>query len=125
MGALYALLWFGSLDYRQKDANELLIRETPAFLPGELEHEAERALVLRLLQFDTAVWDTLDKYSPHRLCTYLFELASEFSSFYEHCPVMRADSEEQKMSRLALCDFTARVMEQGLALLGIESPEQM
>jgi arginyl-tRNA synthetase len=52
-------------------------------------------------------------------------LASEFSSFYEHCPILRADSEEQKMSRLALCEFTARVMEQGLALLGIESPEQM
>ncbi len=90
-----------------------------------LGHSAERALCMRLLQFDTAVWDTLDKYSPHRLCTYLFELASEFSSFYEHCPVMRADSEDQKMSRLALCDFTARVLEQGLALLGIESPEQM
>ena len=90
-----------------------------------LGHGAERALCMRLLQFDTAVWDTLDKYSPHRLCTYLFELASEFSSFYEHCPVMRADSEDQKMSRLALCDFTARVLEQGLALLGIESPEQM
>ena len=90
-----------------------------------LGHTAERALTVRLLQFDTAVWDTLDKYSPHRLCTYLYELASEFSSFYEHCPILRADSEEQKMSRLALCDFTARVMEQGLALLGIESPEQM
>jgi arginyl-tRNA synthetase len=90
-----------------------------------LWHGAERALTVRLLQFDTAVWDTLDKYSPHRLCTYLYELASEFSSFYEHCPILRADSEEQKMSRLALCDFTARVMEQGLALLGIESPEQM
>jgi arginyl-tRNA synthetase len=90
-----------------------------------LGHSAERALTVRLLQFDTAVWDTLDKYSPHRLCTYLYELASEFSSFYEHCPILRADSEEQKMSRLALCDFTARVMEQGLALLGIESPEQM
>ena len=48
-----------------------------------LEHEAERALALRLLQFDTAVWDTLDKYSPHRLCTYLYDLASEFSSFYK------------------------------------------
>lgn len=90
-----------------------------------LGHTAERALTVRLLQFDTAVWDTLDKYSPHRLCTYLYDLASEFSSFYEHCPIMRAESEEQKMSRLALCDFTARVMEQGLALLGIESPEQM
>jgi len=90
-----------------------------------VEHDAERALVLRLLQFDTAVWDTLDKYSPHRLCTYLYDLASEFSSFYEHCPVLRADTDEQRTSRLALCDFTARVMSQGLALLGIETPEQM
>jgi arginyl-tRNA synthetase len=90
-----------------------------------VEHEAERALVLRLLQFDTAVWDTLDKYSPHRLCTYLYDLASEFSAFYEHCPVLRADTDEQRTSRLALCDFTARVMSQGLALLGIETPEQM
>ena len=90
-----------------------------------VEHEAERALVLRLLQFDTAVWDTLDKYSPHRLCTYLYDLASEFSAFYEHCPVLRASTDEQRTSRLALCDFTARVMSQGLALLGIETPEQM
>jgi arginyl-tRNA synthetase len=90
-----------------------------------VEHEAERALVLRLLQFDTAVLDTLDKYSPHRLCTYLYDLASEFSAFYEHCPVMRAENDVQRTSRLALCDFTARVMSQGLALLGIETPEQM
>ena len=90
-----------------------------------LDHSAERILALRLLQFDTAVWDALEKYSPHRLCTYVYELASEFSAFYEHCPVLRAETEEQKMSRLALCDFTARVMEQGLSLLGIESPEQM
>lgn len=94
-------------------------------LTPTLDHAAERALALRLLQFDTAVWDTIAKYSPHRLCTYLYELASEFSAFYEHCPVLRADSEAQKMSRLALCDFTARVVEQGLSLLGIESPEQM
>ena len=94
-------------------------------LTPTLDHVAERALALRLLQFDTAVWDTLEKYSPHRLCTYLYELASEFSAFYEHCPVLRADSDEQKMSRLALCDLTARVMERGLSLLGIESPEQM
>jgi arginyl-tRNA synthetase len=107
--------------FRKAGIDRAVVRTlTPA-----LDHVAERALALRLLQFDTAVWDTLEKYSPHRLCTYLYELASEFSAFYEHCPVLRADSEAQKMSRLALCDFTARVMEQGLSLLGIESPEQM
>ena len=85
-------------------------RQSVRSVTPTLEHDAERALALRLLQFDTAVLDTLDKYSPHRLCTYLYDLASEFSSFYEHCPVLRAESEAQKMSRLALCDFTARVM---------------
>ena len=88
-------------------------------------HEAERALAMRVLQFDTAVWDALDKYSPHRLCTYLYELASEFSAFYEHCPVLRAESDAQRESRLALSDMTARVLQSGLALLGIEAPEQM
>lgn len=90
-----------------------------------IDHEAERALAMRVLQFDTAVWDTLDKYSPHRLCTYLYELASDFSAFYEHCPVLRADSDAQRDSRLALSDITARVLHSGLALLGIDAPEQM
>ena len=90
-----------------------------------LGHSSERALAMRLLQFDTAVWDTVEKYAPHRLCTYLYELASEFSSFYEQCPVLKAENEQLRSSRLALCDFTARVMQRGLELLGIESPEQM
>jgi arginyl-tRNA synthetase len=52
-------------------------------------------------------------------------LATEFSSFYEQCPVLKAEADDVRLSRLALCDFTARVMNQGLELLGIESPEQM
>ena len=90
-----------------------------------IDHDAERALVLRLLQFDTAVVDAVERYSPHRLCTYLYELAGEFSAFYEQCPVLRAPDDATRASRLMLCDSTARVMEQGLALLGIEAPEQM
>lgn len=90
-----------------------------------ITHDAERALVLRLLQFDSAVVDAAERYSPHRLCTYLYELAGEFSAFYEQCPVLRAPDDATRNSRLFLCDSTARVMEQGLALLGIEAPEQM
>ena len=90
-----------------------------------INHDAERALVLRLLQFDTAVVDAVERYSPHRLCTYLYELAGEFSAFYEQCPVLRAPDDATRASRLFLCDSTARVMERGLALLGIEAPEQM
>jgi arginyl-tRNA synthetase len=85
----------------------------------------ERALALQLLQFDAAVHDTIDKFSPHRLCTYLFDLAQTFTAFYEACPVLKEGYETTRDSRLALCDLTARVLQQGLALLGIDSPERM
>ncbi|MFZ9628179.1 MAG: arginine--tRNA ligase [Ilumatobacteraceae bacterium] len=84
----------------------------------------ERALALQLLQFDSAVHDTIEKFSPHRLCTYLFDLAHLFTSFYEACPVLKAD-ESTQLQRLALCDLTARVLECGLYLLGIDAPERM
>lgn len=90
-----------------------------------IEHPAERELAMRVLQFDSALWDTLDKYSPHRLCTYLYDLATSFSSFYEQCSVLKADSDDQRRSRLMLCDLTARVIHAGLDLLGIDAPEQM
>jgi arginyl-tRNA synthetase len=54
----------------------------------------------------------------------VYELASDFTSFYEHCPVLKAD-EPTRSSRLALADLTARVLAHGLDLLGIEAPEQM
>jgi arginyl-tRNA synthetase len=82
----------------------------------------ERELILRLLQFDAAVQEALDKYSPHKLCTYLFELAHAFTSFYEACPVL--NSPEQTF-RIQLCEQTARVLAKGLDLLGIEAPERM
>jgi arginyl-tRNA synthetase len=84
----------------------------------------ERDLILQLLQFDAAVHDTLDKYSPHRLCTYLFDLAQSFTSFYEACPVLKADPQTRAF-RLRLCEQTSRVLAKGLDLLGIEAPERM
>ncbi|MFZ9580088.1 MAG: arginine--tRNA ligase, partial [Ilumatobacteraceae bacterium] len=90
-----------------------------------IEQPQEKALVLALLGFGSALADTLERYSPHRLCTYLYELATAFTAFYEHCPVLKADDEAVRTSRLALCDLTARVMSRGLGLLGIDSPEQM
>lgn len=100
-------------------------RETVRSVVPTLADLKERALALRILRFDSATWEMIDTLSPHKMCTYLFDLASDFTSFYEHCSVLKAESEELKMSRLALCDATARVMEQGLALLGIRAPEQM
>jgi arginyl-tRNA synthetase len=88
---------------------------------GERE---ERELAQRLLAYPTALSDTLATYSPHKLCTYLFDLAQQFTSFYEHCPVMQAD-EPVRASRLALCDVTARTLQHGLDLLGIDAPEAM
>ncbi len=85
----------------------------------------ERALAMRLLRFDTAVWEMIDALAPHKICTYLFDLAQDFTSFYEHCSVLKADSDAIRDSRLALCDATALVMSQGLSLLGIRAPEQM
>jgi arginyl-tRNA synthetase len=90
-----------------------------------LAQPQERALALRLLRFDSAVWEMIDTLSPHKLCTYLFDLATDFTAFYEHCPVLKTGHEDTRESRLALCDATARVMEQGLSLLGIRAPEQM
>jgi arginyl-tRNA synthetase len=85
----------------------------------------ERQLALRLLGYETAIREAVARYSPHRLCTYLFELATDFTAFYEHCPVLKAPGEEIRASRLALSELTARTLAHGLGLLGIDAPEQM
>jgi arginyl-tRNA synthetase len=90
-------------------------------LLGEAE---ERALALQLLRFPEAVEATAEGYSPSKLCAYLFDLASAFTAFYEARRVL-VDDEAVRTSRLGLCDLTARVLEQGLSLLGMEAPEQM
>jgi arginyl-tRNA synthetase len=89
-----------------------------------LDEAPERALALHLLRFGEAVEATADNLSPSKLCTYLFDLATVFTTFYEACRVLVAD-EDVRTSRLALCDLTARVLEQGLSLLGMEAPVQM
>ena len=92
---------------------------------GELTLVAEeRDLILQLLQFDAAIHDTLEKYSPHRLATYLFDVAQSFTSFYEACPVLKADPQTRAF-RIRLSEQTARVLAKGLDLLGIEAPERM
>ena len=90
----------------------------------DLGTDHERTLAKRLLAYPTAIDETLASYSPHKQCTYLFELAQDFTSFYENCPVMKAD-EPVRTSRLALCDVTARTLEHGLGLLGIAAPTAM
>ncbi|MGI9645560.1 MAG: arginine--tRNA ligase [Ilumatobacteraceae bacterium] len=84
----------------------------------------ERALALRLLAYPSAIESTLETHSPHKLCTYVYELATDFTAFYEHCPVLKAD-EPIRTSRLAFADLTARVLAHALDLLGIEAPDRM
>ncbi len=95
----------------------------PGTRPGVSEPQ-ERALALQLLEFAAAVDATAEAYSPAKLCTYLFALATTFTTFYEACRVL-VDHEETRTSRLALCDLTARVLAQGFSLLGMEAPDQM
>jgi arginyl-tRNA synthetase len=89
-----------------------------------LDAPQERTLAIRLLGLDAAVREALERWAPHRLCGYLFDLAGDFTEFYEACPVLRSD-EPLRSSRLALCELTARTLEVGLGLLGIEAPERM
>ena len=93
--------------------------------PSAEFHPAERRLALELLSFDGAVHGTEATLQPHRLCTDLFDLATTFTDFYESCPILRADTDEQRRSRLFLADLTGRVLARGLDLLGIAAPERM
>jgi arginyl-tRNA synthetase len=85
----------------------------------------EITLAKHLLNFGITLEAVAEEYRPNFLCNYLFELAGKFTSFYENCPVLKADDDVTRDSRLVLCDLTARVLKQGLETLGIETVEQM
>jgi arginyl-tRNA synthetase len=84
----------------------------------------EIALAKHLLNFGLTLEAVAEEFRPNFLCNYLFELAGKFTGFYENCPVLKAEGAVRE-SRLALCDLTARVLKQGLDVLGIETVEQM
>ncbi len=86
---------------------------------------AEKNLTLKLLQFPVAVAGVAESLEPHRLCTYLYELAATYHQFYEKCPVLTAPDDATRDSRMALCAVTAKTLQKGLELLGIQVVEQM
>lgn len=90
-----------------------------------IETEQEQALAAKLAQFGEVLGNVAEKGLPHLLCTYLYDLAGLFSSFYEHCPILTADSEIRKQSRLRLAALTGRTLKSGLELLGLETLERM
>ncbi len=91
-----------------------------------VEADNERAIALKMLQFEEVIEQVARDCSPHFLCTYLYELASEFMRFYEACPILKEGIEpETRDSRLELCYLAERTLSTGLDLLGIEVMERM
>ena len=90
-----------------------------------IKDDKERTLAIKLLQFEEAVQTVGKEGTPHVLCAYLYELAGIFSSFYEHCPILNAENESIKLSRLKLALLTEKTLKQGLTLLGIKTVEKM
>ena len=89
-----------------------------------LAHEREIVLARALIGYPEALDSACSSHSPHKLATQLHIIAQAFGSFYEVCPVLNAE-DRTKISRLALCDLTARTLQTGLKLLGIDSPQRM
>jgi arginyl-tRNA synthetase len=97
----------------------------PAAHPELALHDSERALGLHVDAFAETVAEAAAEYAPHKMASYLYQLASLYTSFYDKCPVLKAESPEQVENRLFLCDVTARTLHQGMALLGIRTPERL
>src|SRR3569623_2353765 len=89
-----------------------------------IDAPAERGLALALVQLPGILDRAAETLQPHRLCAFLYDVATAFTGFYENCPVLKSDG-ATRASRLALCDATARTLALGLDLLGISAPEQM
>lgn len=97
----------------------------PADIPFVLEHAAERNLAMLLLKFEEVLLHVTNEYMPNLLADYLYDLSKSYSSFFEQCPVLKAESEQLKQSRLGLCQLTGRTIKQGLYLLGIQVIDRM
>ena len=117
---LYAYARIGSI-FRKA---ELETRNSKLDIHIELSTPEEIALAKHLLNFGQTLEAAAEEYRPNFLCNYLYELAGKFTSFYEHCPVLKSERVTRE-SRLVLCDLTSKVLKQGLNALGIETLEQM
>ena len=93
--------------------------------PVVIAEDREAQLAARLLQFEETLSVVAREGTPHVMCAYLYDLAGLFSGFYEHCPILSAESEETRNSRLKLALLTAKTLKLGLETLGIETVERM
>ncbi|QDY42186.1 arginine--tRNA ligase [Candidatus Pantoea soli] len=90
-----------------------------------LTDDREAQLATRLLQFEEVITQVARDGTPHVMCAYLYDLAGLFSGFYEHCPILSAEDEQVRNSRLQLAALTAKTLKQGLDTLGIKTVERM
>ncbi|CFQ38758.1 arginine--tRNA ligase [Yersinia aleksiciae] len=101
------------------------VDENSLTLPLVITEDREAALATRLLQFEEVITTVAREGTPHVMCSYLYDVAGLFSSFYEHCQILNAESEEIRQSRLKLAMLTAKTLKQGLDTLGIRTVERM
>jgi len=109
--------------FRKGKVNPEHLRDDPPAV--QLSCPEERALAVQLLRFQDALQMAADDYKPSQITTYLWDLAKAYSTFFDACQVLKAETPELRQSRLVLCDVTARVLQKALDLLGIRTVEEM
>jgi arginyl-tRNA synthetase len=109
--------------FRKSGVDESFFRTHPP-VPS-LASPQERALGLQILKFEETLEVAAAEYRPNVITSYLWDLAKSYSGFYQNCPVLKAETPALRQSRLLMCDLTARVIQKGLDLLAIRTPERM
>jgi arginyl-tRNA synthetase len=112
------------LQYAHARLTRLLSKAGTSGEVTDLKDPAEQQLALLLTDFADTVAQVAETLQPHRLCTYLYDVASALSTFYEQCPVLSSEG-ATRASRIALCTATRKVLQDGLSLLGIQAPDAM
>jgi len=119
---LYALVRVRSIFRKAAERGVGAGWETAPYL---IAQPAEKTLALTLLRYPAAIAGVAETLEPHRLCQYLYDLAGAFSTFFDACPVLTAPDEPTRLARLRVCGLTARILEDGLRILGIPTLERM
>ncbi|EAA6274510.1 arginine--tRNA ligase [Salmonella enterica subsp. enterica] len=107
--------------FRKADIDEQALASAPVII----SEDREAQLAARLLQFEETLTVVAREGTPHVMCAYLYDVAGLFSGFYEHCPILSAENDAVRNSRLKLAQLTAKTLKLGLDTLGIETVERM
>ncbi|EAA9690851.1 arginine--tRNA ligase [Salmonella enterica] len=107
--------------FRKADIDEQALARAPVII----SEDREAQLAARLLQFEETLTVVAREGTPHVMCAYLYDVAGLFSGFYEHCPILSAENDAVRNSRLKLAQLTAKTLKLGLDTLGIETVERM